>query len=161
MGLVFYNPNSTIDNVTNPFSSGCTPCHSLPLHQPIEGGHGRAEMGSEIRPGSMGLLLKAAGSGEHGKDRLKDHPLAPRVTGTHFQIGRVAGLGMKALISESDHRMKDRIVDIGCAPIPIDDPAPLVDDHKKKYPQRAIARSQTTRHQGKGKIRCVFCCFCS
>ena len=75
----------------------------MPLHQPIEGGHGEAQMGGEIRPSSMGLLLKAANSGEHGKDRLNDHPLAPRSPGTDFQIGRIARLGMKALIAEKDH----------------------------------------------------------
>ena len=44
-------------------------------------------------------------------------------------------MGMKAWVAEDDpllleapdHRMKDRIVDIGRVPIPIDDPAPLVD----------------------------------
>ena len=80
----------------------------------------------------MGLLLKAADSDEHGKDRLKDHPLAPCFTGTPFQISRVAGLGMKALVAEddpllldaSDHRVKDRIVDLGRVPIPIDDLPP-------------------------------------
>ena len=42
----------------------------MPLHQPIEGGHGPAEMGGEIRPCPMGLLLKAADSSEHKKDRF-------------------------------------------------------------------------------------------
>ena len=112
----------------------------MPLHQPIERGHGKAQMGGKIRPSPMGLLLKAAGSSEHGKDRLNDHPLAPRSPRTHFQIVRIARLGMKALIAEedhlplevSDHGMKDRIVDIGCVPIPIDDPTPLVDDHTQR-----------------------------
>ncbi len=110
---------------------------SMPLHQQVEGGHGEAEMGGEIRPRSMGLLLKAAGSGEHGKDGLNEHPLVPRVARTDFQVGRITGLGMKAWVAEedhllleaSDHRMKDRIVDLCRIPIPIDDPAPLIDDN--------------------------------
>ena len=53
-------------------------------------------MGGEICPSPMGLLLKAAASDEHGKDRLNDHPLAPRFTGTHFQVGRIA-LGHESL----------------------------------------------------------------
>ena len=114
----------------------------MPLHQPIEGGHGQAEMSGEIRPGSMGLLLKAADSGEHGKDRLKDHPLAPCFTGTPFQIGRVAGFCMKAVVAEddprlldaSDQRMKDRIMDLGRIPIPIDDPARLIDYNAELAP---------------------------
>ena len=90
----------------------------------------------------MGLLLKSADSGEHGKDRLNDHPLAPSFAGTHFQVGRIAGFGMKALVAEddpllleaSDHRMKDRIMDLGRIPIPIDSPAPLIDDNAELAP---------------------------
>ena len=132
MVLVFYNPNSAIDNGTIFIG-----LYSMPLHQPIEGGHGEAQMGGKIRPRPMGLRLKAANSGEHGKDRLNEHPLAPGFTRTDFQVGRVAGFGMNAVVAEeanplleaSDQGMKDRIVDIGRVPIPIDSPPPLIDDH--------------------------------
>ena len=76
----------------------------------------------------MGLLLEATKAGQHGKDRLDDHAFAPGFAGTDFQIRRIAGLRMKALVAKEDHlffvtanhRVKDRIVHIGGVAIPID-----------------------------------------
>ena len=108
----------------------------MPLDQQVKGGHRKAEMGVKIGPSPVALMLEPTNQGQHGKDRLDDHALAPSFGGTDFQIRRIACFSMEALVAEEDHllldaadqRVKDRIVDIGCVPIPIHDQAPLVDD---------------------------------
>ena len=58
------------------------------------------------------------------KTASMDHPLAPRVTES---MKAVVAEDDHRLLDASDHRMKDRIVDIDRVPILIDGPAPLIE----------------------------------
>ena len=54
-------------------------------------------------PARAGVRASVHALSEYGKDRLNDHPLAPRSPRTLFQIVRIARFGMKTLIAEADH----------------------------------------------------------
>jgi|TARA_B110000495_G_C22976532_1_gene573630 hypothetical protein len=106
----------------------------MPLHEQIKGGYGKIEMGRKISPCPMAHLFDPTDSGQYEKDRFDEHTHAPRFWLAYFQIGRIAVLGLKAVVSQDDHLLfespshwlKDGIMDVGCIPIPIDGQPPLV-----------------------------------
>src|SRR6266511_4693825 len=77
---------------------------TIPLHQQVEGCHGKGQAGTEVAPNPMHYLFEMANQSKHREDRLHHHALIPLTPPTQLQVGWVSCPGVKAQVSEDGNQ---------------------------------------------------------
>ena len=121
----------------------------MPLHQHVEGGHGKRQARLKIRPTPVHDLFEMAHERQHGEHRRDEHTVLPLAPRTQFEIARIALRRMEGRITQDYHAffalpnqpLKGVIRDVGGRTCPRHDASPLIEEQTQFAPDNpAVVR---------------------
>ena len=157
MGLVSDKLYSYISILQTQFSDGerhearGVGLEAMPLHQHVEGGHGKREARLQIRPAPVHDLFEMAHERQHGEHPLDEHTVLPLAARTQFEIARITLRRMEGRITQDDHAffalpnqlLKGVIRDIGRVTRPRHDASPLIEEQTQFAPDNPAVVRET------------------